>query len=512
MQERNEAKDASVLVFGRFLAVMAQALIPFVIVRLLGKADVGAFSGLMLIYATVSVLFTAGFPAAVLYYLAGRDLESRAAVSRRLFRQVVALGFVVGLILYAVGLYGDDVLRTFGQWMTSGEANPDQQTDLSHLLWFSIFPIFDVCSRVFPNFLIAENDSRGAAVFGFLRAIGMTMGTLVPAAMGYGVPGIIAGLTVFAVLQAAYMYRVYRRKYRAAARVPCDVSVREMVKFAYPIGLTDIVSNLNAAVDRYTILFLMTASAFAEYRCGAWQLPITFIAYSVGHVYMPRFVELAKAGKGAEVIALWRTAIHKVSLIVVPVCVVFVVGSEEFVRLAFTDEYLAAVPIFRIYVIVTMTRVASYGAVILAAGKSIYLFRAAAFTLGSNLALTVPLALTLGFIGPALGTALALIPTIAVYCWYISKALEVPIGKTVPVMLWLKIVALAGVSAGPAIAFKLLVVPHPLVGLVAYGVSTAALFILLGRLTGLMSKADLDFGLAWLKLKFLRLGPKESGT
>ena len=77
-----EARAAGVLLVGRFVAMVAEAATPFVIVRLLGKADVGAFSGLMLVYTTLSVVLTAGFPAAILYYLADRPREARAAITR----------------------------------------------------------------------------------------------------------------------------------------------------------------------------------------------------------------------------------------------------------------------------------------------------------------------------------------------------------------------------------------------------------------------------------------------
>ncbi len=64
--------------------MVAEAVMPFFIARLLGKADVGALSSMMLVYGTLSVVLTAGFPAAILYFLADRRLSERAAVVRRI--------------------------------------------------------------------------------------------------------------------------------------------------------------------------------------------------------------------------------------------------------------------------------------------------------------------------------------------------------------------------------------------------------------------------------------------
>lgn len=500
--ERNEVRDASILVFGRFMAMVAEAIMPFVIVRLLGKADFGAFTGLMLIYTTLSVVLTAGFPAAILFFLAGRDAEARFAISRRLFGAVMGLGVIIGVVLYVVGLVGNDVLDAFGQWVSDDPQG--ERADLSYLKYFVAFPVLDVLARVFPNFLIAENRASKAATFGVLRAIGMSAGMVIPAALGLGVPGIVGGLTLFSLIQGAWIGRVFMQQYRGVAHVPSEVSLGEMARFAYPLGLTDIINNLNAAIDRYAILLLMSAQLFAEYRAGAWQLPITAIAYSVGHVYMPRFVELIKAEQPMTVIDLWRESIHKVSLIIIPICMIFVVGAEEFIRVAFTDDYLGAAQVFRIYVIYTMGRVASFGVLILAAGRSPLLFKASSFALVSNLVLTIPLALWLGFIGPALGTLLAFIPMVAVYCYYIADALKVPFTHTFPVFIWLKVVLAASAAAIPAVLLKNADLLHPLVGLVAYAIIIIPMFTLIGRVTGLISSADLAFGLGWVRLKFLK--------
>jgi O-antigen/teichoic acid export membrane protein len=497
---RNEAHDAGVLVFGRFVAMAAEAAVPFVIVRMLGKADVGALTGLLLLHTTLATILTAGFPAAVLYYMAGRDAAQRAAIARRLYATVSVLGVAIGVLLLLIGLFGDQALAAFGKWISGDEGDP---AELYALRYMALFPVFDVLARVFPNYMIAIGRARGSAIFGVLRAIGLTASQLIPAALHLGLPGIVIGLTVFSGIQAIGIARVVREQERGVARVESEVSVREMLRFSYPLGVTDMINNLNQAVDRYAILLLFSAESLADYGKGAWQIPVTSIAYTVGHVYMPRFVELIGQGKGEEVMRLWRESIHKVSLIVVPVCMVFAVGAEEFVTVGFTAEYIGAAPVFRAYTILTMARVASFGALILATGQSALLMRAAGFSLLVNVAITIPLVLTIGFLGPAIGTVLAFIPAVALYCWYIARALEVDVRKTFPVTHWLGVVALSTVAAAPAIALKLWVPMHPAIALFVYAVTITPCFVLLARLTGMMTAEDLNFALRWLRLGFL---------
>jgi O-antigen/teichoic acid export membrane protein len=496
----NEARDAGVLVFGRFVAMAAEVVLPFVIARTLGKADVGAWSGLMLVHTTLANILTAGFPAAMLYYMAGRSEAQRTAIARRLYATVMVLGVGIGGLLLLIGLFGDQALASFGKWVSGDEGDP---AELHALRYMALFPVFDVLARVFPNYMIALGRARTSAAFGVLRAIGMTAGTLIPAVLGFGLPGMIIGLTLFSGVQALGVGKVVREQQRGVERVAAEVGVVEMLRFSYPLGLTDMINVLNQAVDRYAILLLFSAEALADYHNGAWQIPVTAIAYSVGHVYVPRFVELIKQGQGQAAVALWRESIDKVSLIVVPVCMVFVVGAEEFITIGFTAEYLGAAPVFRAYTFYAMARVASFGALILATGRSHLLLRAAGFSLLSNLAITGSLVLTIGFLGPAIGTALAFIPTVALYCFYIARALEVDMRETFPLRRWLAVVGLSTIAAGPAIALKLWVPMHPVLALLVYALTITPCFIVLARLSGVMTAEDLAFAVRWLRLEFL---------
>ena len=74
---KTEAEQAGILVWGTIAARIADAIAPLAILYLIGQSDVGAFTTLMLIYRTVAVFLTAGFPRAVLYFLAGRSRATR---------------------------------------------------------------------------------------------------------------------------------------------------------------------------------------------------------------------------------------------------------------------------------------------------------------------------------------------------------------------------------------------------------------------------------------------------
>lgn len=507
-QPLNRAEQASILVLGKLAAMIIEGLTPFLIVRLLGKADVGAISGLILIYTTMAVVLGGGLPRSVLYYLSGRTLDQRWAVVLRLIKATFVLSVLTGVILLSVGVWGERALEAMGRWFVSLTGGTDGQEgermDLVYLQLFALYPLLDMPVRLLPHILVGELRPRAAAGFNAFRSFGMSFGQLLPAALGWGLWGIVGGLLTFGVVNLLVFVWLLRGQYRAATTVVIDQSAWEMVRFSFPLGLTDVVGRLNSYLDRYLILFLMTSAAFAEYVQGAWQIPlITTVAYSVGDVYMSRFVELFKAGKPEEAIAIWRTSIQKVSLIVVPVATVFIVGAEEFITVAFTADYIAAAPVFRLYCCLLLLRVTSYGGVIVAAGKPQYVLRAAAWTLGSNAALSIPLVLWLGFVGPALGTALAFIPTVFIYCVYIARATGLRLSQTFPVFAWGKVVLVAAVPAALALWPKLTLEVSPLSAFLVQAAVVIVGFGVLGTLTGQIKRDDWRFLYRWVRLKTL---------
>ncbi len=302
------------------------------------------------------------------------------------------------------------------------------------------------------------------------------------------------------------MFCTIRVIYRGTSPTPDhDLTVGRLFRFVLPLGMTDIVNTLNAQLDRYLILTFLTVVAFAEYLMGAWESPlVTATAYAAGTVYLPRFTRMLREGRGDEVMELWRQVTLKISNLVVPICAIFIVGAEEFCHLVFTEHYANAAPILRLYCIFTMARVNSFGSLLIAAGRPRDVLRAAALTLSANALISLPLVLWLGFIGPALGIVLTFIPTVAIYCFFISRAVGVPITRTFPLGGYLQVVAVAGFPSAIAWWLKLSVdaTPLALLGMMAVIVLTG--FSLMGTLTGHITREDWRYVGRWLNLQLLR--------
>lgn len=496
---RSRAEQAGVLMFGKIVSTIGEALGPIILIRLMSKTDVGLLSAVMLIYTTLALVLTSAFPATLMYFLPTRDVGERRAVTVRVSWLMTGLGALLAAILLALGLTG---LALEGSPTTSigDERSLFDPTTLSYLLALAPYPLGDLPSRLLPNLLVVEGRARAAATVGVLKAIGSAVATLLPVALGLPLHVILGCASLFGLLNGLWLAYYIVILYRGAPRVAAPITAREIVRFAIPLGLTDMMGRLNSELDRTLIAGSFPVARFAEYRAAAWQVPIIKeVPYTVGRVDTPYLTRLFEEGKPLEAMALWRASIEKVSLLVMPLACIFIVGAEEVVTLLFTADYIGAAPVFRMYSFLMLGRVSSFGNVIVAAGKPRYVFQAALFSFLSNLIISIPALWVFGFIGPAIGTVVSFIPMTYFYCWCIAKAANVPMRETFPLLAYMRLLLTVAVACVPAVLLKLYAGWGPAASLAAISLSLLATFGLVGSLTRQIHGDDWRFLARWLR-------------
>ncbi|HEY4104138.1 MAG TPA: oligosaccharide flippase family protein [Polyangiaceae bacterium] len=500
----SHSEQAGVLVLGKILATLSEAIVPLAIVRLLGKADVGILSGLLLVYSTVSLVLTAGFPETLTFYLPTRSPAERRAITRKVAQALFLLGCLGALVLLGISL-----IARFAPGLThvaAAEKNGISATEsLKYLALLGFYPIADLPGKMLPNLLIVEQRARAAAGVGIVKAIGSSIAALLPIALGAPLSVVVISIGGFGFVFGGVLLYYVHALYTGVEHVPSPVSMGTLLRFGLPLGMTDIVSLLNNQLDRYLIVFFFPVAALAEYQAGAWQIPIiTTIPYTVGAVYAPRFVELFKRGQSSEAIDIWRKSALKTALLVVPITMVFVVASEETMELLFTSSYLRAAPVFRWYCILTLGRIATFGSVIVAAGAPRLIFQSAVVSLVSNAIICSILVKVIGFNGPAMGTALAFIPSVVYYCYCIALATNLKFKQIFPFTGFLRVLVLASIASIPAWWFKHAVTWSAGLRLPLEAALVLSTFALLGTLVGTIERADWAFLANWLKLRMLR--------
>jgi O-antigen/teichoic acid export membrane protein len=491
--------QAATLSAGRAATELVPLIVPVIIVRLIGQADVGLLLGVLEVYYLARLVMTMGFPNVVMYYMSARPIEERRFVAMKVTAVVAILGVVLGVFLLFAGFFGHEAIQSLRE-VTAGPTEPGEggTVNFQLLAGLALYPLFDLPARIFPNLLIVEGRARGAAILSVVKAVVKALAVLVPIALGVSLWWVVASITAtglaIAVVQAVYMGVLYRGV--RAKRV--DLPLRQLFGFAFPLGLTDLVARLGNRLDKLIVFVLFAEATFAEFAVGA-QLPlIGVIPGAIAVVYTPHFVGLFKNGDPGSLIRVWRQNIVKMSLVVVPIAMIFVVAAEEAAVVLFTAEYAETAIVLRLYAIYHLFRVATFGNVLVAAGKPGYVLQASLVFLAGNVIISIPAALYFGFWGPALGTVVAWVISTVFYCSRIDKATGIPIRRLFPMVEYLKTLAVAIVAGGLAMFIKLGVDLSDAWSLGIQAAIVLSMFCLLGSLTGRISQEDWAFVRGWI--------------
>jgi O-antigen/teichoic acid export membrane protein len=490
-QLRDRSRDAGVLAVGRILSTITDAALPLVLVRLLGKAEVGVLGSVLLLYQTLALIVGTDLPTALMYHMPGKPIAERRALAWQQALGLLGFGVIAALLLAATSQIDRWALSE--HWLST-ESSALLRGGLGALSLLALMPIGDLPARILPNLLVIEGRADAAARFAIIKSFGNALFVLTPALLGLGVNAVLIASSLFGLAQGGALLYFMRILYRGVPSVRAPTSFMAMVRFALPLGVTDIVSQLGNRLDRYITSLAFSAAVFAEYYVGAFQIPVlTTIAYSVGTAYQPLFTELIREGRGAAALEVWRGSIKKVALIVVPCSLVFVVAAEEVVSLLFTSEYARAAGVFRWYALLTAGRVTAFGSMLVAAGRPRYVLYSAIVALALNASCSALGLRLFGFEGPAIGLVFAFFWMCLAYCYYIARALGLRLRDTFPLFDYLRVFACAGLAALPALLVKRAFhLPAPIFVTIT-ALSLLGLFVLLGRGSGLIEREDLRY-------------------
>jgi len=195
---------------------------------------------------------------------------------------------------------------------------------------------------------------------------------------------------------------------------PTLPGVWAQVRYSVPLGLAGMFVAIAWSLDKVIVSWMCSTEQFAVYRNGALRLPLVgIVTASVTSVLLPDLARYFKAGQRAEAVALWGRAAAKCALVMFPAMCFFLVMAPEVMVTLFRAQYLESSVPFRLYQLVLPIRIVTFGAMLMAAGKSRVVLKAAVVGLVVNLVLSVVLVKLVGYIGAVIGTILT------IYLWTI---------------------------------------------------------------------------------------------
>jgi O-antigen/teichoic acid export membrane protein len=228
------------------------------------------------------------------------------------------------------------------------------------------------------------------------------------------------------------------------------VLLREQLTYIVPLGSSVVISQVNSQLANLFISIRMGVERLAVYANGNRQIPIMdVVRRSVMDVLFP---EMAQIGE-VERLRLWRSANVVFCALVFPVYAVFLCYAHTFIVTIFTPQYVAAVPIFRIYLTLMVIQCFDMGTPLRAINQNKYYIFGSILDLSVNVGLLVLLLRPLGFVTPAVSfilgeTVMAVYLGSRILHFYRISLGQLFLWKKIVTVIWCTVVALPALLAG----------------------------------------------------------------
>lgn len=423
-------------------SVLAQVALNVALVRVLGsQEDFGLFRQVWLILNTAHPIFLIGVHFSIYYYLPRlpRDRE-RAFVLRSTFILLVS-GAVLAAGLYSLAPFLADLF-----------SNPRL---LSLFRAVSLYPLFTTPSALLFHFLIATDRASRATVYNIVLFTAQSVLIVCLVVVGMSLASVFLLLAAYAGLRFLFVAAETTRLSCGSWRASLPVGLRTQLRYAIPVGITATVTIASSRIDKFVVSSFMDSATYGLYSVGAIEFPtIVLISTAAATVMRPKISQLHHAGRVDEISVFWSGVFRKLLLIMAPMAAYLAVFAPQVISFLYTSDYVAATEIFRVYLLLTISRVVLFEPVLASMGRTRVVFLGGVGFLAVDVILNVLFVRGMGILGPPWATALATILLAGFYAWHGRQTLGAPWSRLISVGLLLRVCPIAGLAALAAVPVK----------------------------------------------------------
>ena len=448
---------------GRVGGTAATMAIPMVLARHLAPNEFGMYRQLFLLFATLYAIAQAGM-AECLYYFVPRERERTGRLAANSLLALALAGAVTAVMMIATarplaGLLASPLERFV----------PALAAFLACMLASSLLEVL----------FISEQRHRTAATAYFTSDLARAAFLLVPALALGGLSALLVGAVAFAALRLLVTVIVLVRRYGRELRPDRSIFARQLA-YALPFAAAIVVDTLQGQLHLYVVSNGFDAATFAVYSIACFQIPLVdYLVTSVGNVLMVHLGD----GAGVAAIDLWRQAVSRLSLVLVPMVAWLLVAGRDLIVLLFSARYASAGGLFVLASTATLFATLPTDAALRAFAETRFLLWINIGKL-ALVAVSLPILLaTLGLTGAVLSTLLAGGVAKVVAIARVRQRLAVPLRALLPGRALVAIaIASAAAAVGAVIAVDAFAPSRVLVRLALSG----SIFLLVyGLLAGL---------------------------
>ncbi len=449
-------KRAVILIICRVMNYGVMILSPIFLVRIFDVHAYGQYREFIIYAMLLSGLVGFGVNANLLYFIPKRpDKERQSVTNTAIF--ILLMSIIGGIAVFAAG----DLIRA--------------QTSYDFVLPLIAYLFFFVNLDFYEHYWLGKKRTDYVLYFSSARVVVRTLAVVLIAYATRDVPSVLWGMVAVEAVKCLVTLALFRRMFTRAVDV---VLIREQLRFIVPLGSASVISLVNNQVANFVIRLKMGVESLALYSIGSQQIPvINIIRSSIMDVLFPEMTQTDDAGR----LDLWRRANVIFCFLIFPVYVVFFYFARTFIELLFTAQYIAATPLFRIYMTILVIQCFEMGTPLRAINRNIYYIFGGLLAICINIGFILAFFGATGFVSPGIAFVLA---ETAMALYFARGILTIYRLKVPQLFLWGKIVRIifATIGALPALFASHLLHGDAIAEATICAVMYAALYFLIVRL------------------------------
>ncbi len=205
------------------------------------------------------------------------------------------------------------------------------------------------------------------------------------------------------------------------------------MRFGLPLAFGGVTARIGYQFDQVVVGANFPPAEFAVYALGAIELPLSLLMQqAVTNVLAPALTIRWTEGDVKGMITLWREAVRKMTLIVAPMFAFLLVESGDLIHILYGAQYSTSATIFRIYLLFLPLRIATWGLIPQATGRTRINLVAGWIILPTNVIIALALVGPLGLKGPAFAAPGAALAATIFYLLSVRRILDAPIRALLP--------------------------------------------------------------------------------
>ena len=422
-------KRAVILIACRVMNYGVLILSPIFLVRIFDMRSFGQYREFMLYALLSSTLILFSIPSNLLYFVSKyRNKESQSVTNTILF------AFIASIV-------GSALIYAFKDFIVA-------KTSFDFILPLIAYTLLAVNFDIFEPFWLAKKRTDYVLYYSASRIFIRTAAIIVTS---YATRDVFSAIYSLIFVEAFRIFVVFFL-FRGHLRLPLDKALmKEQLSFVAPLGLAYTLNTVNTQLANLTISIKMGAERLALYSVGSHQMPIiNIIRSSVMDVLFP---EMTQATNDTSRLLLWKKANVIFCFLVFPVYVLFISFAATVIELLFTAQYLAAVPLFRIYGTLMLIQSFEMGTPLRSINKNRYFILGSILTLAANLGFIISFFSIVGFVTPGIANILGELVALFYLGSVITRLYGINIRK---LFMWNKIalIAISCIIAMPCLALR----------------------------------------------------------